>query len=259
MTLYPLSYGPLPVRRDLNPRHSRWMEFLRHSSRPDSSPNRSEGRVERGTVVHPKSRVPCRIPSARFGPLEPPRPDKGPGHSGKASNWWTGATPASGSGDPDAGRTRGLAQKESREDEFVPGTMVLGAMESPEAFPPPSVLPGGPGGLVGDRPADAGGLLQSAGWRRPIRIGRPAHIGRAARSAAAGIVADPRRQGPERAGRGTDETLGLWIVRSDRGPGSIPPGRPPCRADPAGACRWPDRPGDAGRSAQPADAGGVFR
>ena len=46
MTLYPLSYGPLPVRRDLNPRHSRWMEFLRHSSRPDSSPNRSEGRVK---------------------------------------------------------------------------------------------------------------------------------------------------------------------------------------------------------------------
>jgi len=143
-------------------------------------------------------------------------------------------------------------------------------MESPEAFPPAfgsagrtrqGWVDGRP--VAADRSASIGRRIparsvRSADGRRQVMIVRPTVVGRAARSAAAGIVADPRRQGPGKSGSGgRDETLGLWIVRSDGVPGSIPPGRPPCRADPAGACRWPDRPGDAGRSAQPADAGGI--
>lgn len=103
--------------------------------------------------------------------------------------------------------------------------------------------------VAADRSASIGRRMparsvRSADGRRQVMIVRPTVVGRAVGSVAAGIVADHPRQGPGKSGSGgRDETLGLWIVRSDGVPGSIPPGRPPCRADPAGACRWSDRPG----------------
>lgn len=257
MTLYPLSYGPLPVRRDLNPRHSRWMEFLRHSSRPDISPNRSEGRVKARDRRSPKewspmphSLRPVRAVVAFASGLGVRTRRPGFEFAGRRHP-----------GHPDRVIRMPGGREAARESK--PG----GRVRSGDYGPWSDGVPGGiPPGLFGPAGRTRRGLVDG---RPAVRISRPAGAGRFGsdgRPLSPGGWERGRRdrRGSRAAGLGKSgsggrvDTLGLWIVRSDGVPGSIPPGRPPCRADPAGACRWPDRPGDAGRSAQLADAGGVF-